>query len=155
MSALLSRINSPLLDVVRIMREVFSRPEAAIPVPGAADLSQKHSLEEKLAEVNEKVAALKFEEEQIAETVLVFIKPAKEVRAWLDKGRSFFREKAMELLGDKLHPTQMAALQHACAQHYVKSFATIIGYGVPPPEGSGAVDFPRPSADARTGSAGG
>jgi hypothetical protein len=104
--------------------------------------------------VRQKVSELKFEEEQIAETVFVFTRPQKRVRKLLDTGRDTFREAAMDELGDKLHPTQMAALQRACAQHYIASFATIIGFGPPPAENGEAV-FPPPSPGGATGSVGG
>ena len=143
LTANLERIKSPLLDVVRIMREVFSRSEA-----------ESSSLD-KMTEVRERIGnEIQFHEEQVAETCFVFVCPQKRVRKLLDAGRDKFREAAMEELGDKLHPAQMAALQRACAQHYVASFATIIGYGSPPPEGDSVV-FRQPSPGAVTGSAGG
>lgn len=138
LAANLERIKSPLLEVVRIIREVFSNSEG----------DQRTEL------IKQKVSALKFDEEQIAETVFVFTRPQKRVRKLLDAGRDAFREAAMDELGDKLHPTQMAALQRACAQHYVASFATIISYSAPPAENGEAV-FPPPSPSGATGSVGG
>jgi hypothetical protein len=151
LAANLERIKSPLLDVVRIMREVFSEsalssPEASTTRPGEGD--------ERMELVRRKVSELKFGEEQIAETVFVFTRPQKRVRKLLDAGRDKFRDAAMDELGDKLHPTQMAALQRACAQHYVASFATIVGYGPPSSEDGEAV-FPPPSPGGATGSVGG
>jgi hypothetical protein len=144
LTANLERIKSPLLDVVRIMREVFSRNEA-----------ESSSSPDKMAEVRERIGKeIQFQEEQVAETCFVFVCPQKRVRKLLDAGRDKFRDAAMEELGDKLHPAQMAALQRACAQHYVASFATIISYGSPPPEGD-AVVFRQPSPGEVTGSAGG
>lgn len=103
-----------------------------------------------------RLAALHFAEEQIAETVFVFTRSQKRVRQLLDAGRDKFREAVMDELGDKLHPAQMAVLQRACAQHYVRSFATIIGYGAEPPEAGGhEVSFPQPSPGAATDSVGG
>ena len=143
LAANLERIKSPLLEVIRIMRETFSR-----------DGNEEIPAEERLKRVKEKVGVLKFEEEQIAETVFVFTRPQKRVRKLLEAGRDKFREAAMDELGDKLHPALMAALQRACSQHYVASFATIIGYGAPPPEKGEAV-FPPPSPSGATGSVGG
>ena len=139
LTANLERIKSPLLEVVRIMREVFS---------GSREGDKRTEL------IRQKVSELKFDEEQIAETVFVFTRPQKRIRKLLDAGRDTFRETAMDELGDKLHPTQMAALQRACAQHYIASFATIISYGSPPVENGEAV-FPRPSPGGATGSVGG
>ena len=146
----LERIKSPLLEMVRIMREVFAqKPD---------DGRRKPITTELLSEVNRRVEALDFDEEQIAETVFIFINSPKKVRLLMEKGARAFREAAMEELGDKLHPVQMAALQRACSQHYMASFATIIGYGVPPPESSGeghSVSFHPPSLSGATGSVGG
>jgi hypothetical protein len=157
LTANLERIKSPLLDMVRIMREVFSHGSTeSRPTNNDEEISTEH----RLNLVKQKVSELKFEEADasvaIAETVFVFTQPQKRVRKLLDAGRDKLREAAMEELGDRLHPTQMAALQRACSQHYVASFATIIGYGVPPPEGEGhAVSFRPPSPSEATGSVGG
>jgi hypothetical protein len=144
LAANLERIGSPLLEVVRIMREVYSAAEGS---GGESPREGKNEI------VNERVSGLEFKPEQIAETVFVFTRSQKRIRKLLDAGRDKFREAAMEELGDRLHPLQMAALQRACAQHYVMSFATIIGYGVPPPEGETV--FPAPSPSGATGSVGG
>jgi hypothetical protein len=155
MAANLERIKSPLLDVVRIMREVFQgEGEPSSAASDRGEDTSSPSNDDRLKRIKEKVAELKFEEEQIAETVFVFTRPQKRVRKLLDTGREKFREVVMDELGDKLHPAQMAALQRACSQHYVASFATIIGYGTPPP-GDGAVVFPPPSPGDATGSVGG
>jgi hypothetical protein len=145
LTANLERIKSPLLDIIRIMREVFSAPREDCEEDGS---------DRRMELVRQKISALKFDEEQIAETVFVFTRPQKRVRKLLDAGRVAFREAAMDELGDKLHPTQMAALQRACAQHYVASFATIVSYGTPAAENGEAV-FPPPSPSGATGSVGG
>lgn len=140
LTANLERIKSPLLEVVRVMREVFAKEDCVTA-----------TMEDKMENAKQRIAKeIQFQEEQIAETVFVFTRPQKRIRKLLDAGRDKFREAAMEELGDKLHPAQMAALQRACSQHYVASFATIIGYGTPPPEESAAV-FPPPSPSAVTG----
>ena len=149
LAANLERIKSPLLEVIRIMREVFGQGATESRPAG-----EEVTTEERLQRVKEKVGALEFEEAQIAETVFIFVNPQKRVRQLLEKGMKAFREAAMEELGDKLHPAQMAALQRACSQHYVASFSTIIGYGAPPPENGEAV-FPPPSPGVATGSVGG
>jgi hypothetical protein len=173
LTANLERIKSPLLEIVRIMREEFSRTASENPEgingnsPGlqsgvkdnpssCANHGEAAARSANLIfdQIKQRVSQLKFAEEQIAETCFVFVCPQKRVRQLLDAGRDKFRETAMEELGDKLHPAQMAALQRACAQHYVASFATIIGYGTPPPE-DGAVVFRQPSPGAVTGSVGG
>lgn len=146
LTANLERIKSPLLDMVRIMREELSREER--------EDGEENSMAKRMDAANRRVAELKFEEEQIAETVFVFTRPQKRIRKLLEAGRQAFREVVMDELGDRLHPAQMAALQRACSQHYIASFATIIGYGAPPPEKGEAV-FPPPSPSGATGSAGG
>jgi hypothetical protein len=149
LAANLERIKSPLLEVVRIMRQVLSGSRE-----GDASRREDGEREHQMELVRQKIAELKFDEEQIAETVFIFTRPQKRVRKLLDMGRNAFREVAMDELGDKLHPTQMAALQRACAQHYVASFATIISYAAPPSENGEAV-FPPPSPGSATGSVGG
>ena len=131
------------------MREVFSK------AGNAESGNQENSIEKKMTEARERITKeIQFQEEQIAETVFVFTRPQKRIRKLLDAGRDKFREAAMEELGDRLHPAQMAVLQRACSQHYVASFATIIGYATPPPE-EDAVVFPPPSPSEATGSVGG
>ncbi|HSY42848.1 MAG TPA: hypothetical protein VK811_02990 [Candidatus Acidoferrum sp.] len=149
LTANLERIKSPLLDIVRIMREVFSGSRE-----GNASQREEGEGDPRMELIRQKVSELKFDEEQIAETVFIFTRPQKRVRKLLDAGHDTFREAAMDELGDKLHPTQIAALQRACAQHYVASFATIISYGSPPVENGEAV-FHLPSPSNATGSVGG
>lgn len=145
LTANLERIKSPLLDVVRVMREVLADGHHS---KGDGVTT---TMEEKMEKAKDRIAKeIQFQEEQIAETVFVFTRPQKRVRKLLEAGRDKFREAAMEELGDRLHPAQMAALQRACSQHYVASFATIIGYGTPPSE-EGAAVFPPPSPSAVTG----
>lgn len=145
----LENIGSPLLETVRIMREELARNHERSP-------EEKLTNDAVMADVHKKLSALKFHGEQIAETIFIFVTPARKVRELLDDGRgaSRLREAAMAEIGDKLHPAIIARLQHACVQHYVQSFATIIAYGVPPPEGGG-INFQVPSPSEATGSAGG
>jgi hypothetical protein len=145
MAAALERIDSPLLKVVRIMREVLSGDTTTDAKP--------QSQEERLATVHAKVSALTFESEQVAETIFIFVTPARQVRELLESGRERFREAAMESIGE-LHPAIVGQLERACAQHYVKSFATVIGYGAPPYPGGG-VSFRAPSPREVTDSVGG
>jgi len=167
----LERIKSPLLETVRIFREVLAeharlngdgssldKPEAA---PGGNpngispdSPSAKSAMEGIFEIINERVSKLPYEEEQVTETIFVFTQPPKRVRKLLNEGRDKFRETAMEELGDRLPPKKLVALEHACAQHYIMSFATLIAYEAPPPENGEAV-FTRPSASGRTDSAGG
>lgn len=154
MTANLERIKSPLLEVVRIMREVFSQGSTESRPTEAEGDPKSPSANELFGQVIERLKLLKFEEEQVAETVFIFVRPQKRVRKLLDAGRDKFREAAMEELGDKLNPTQMTVLQHACTQHYIASFSTIVAYEAPPAENGEAV-FTPPSASARTASAGG
>ncbi len=143
--AALEQVDSPILEVVRILRETMENPDGG-------EITEE-ARREKSRLFKEKTGALKFDSAQAAEAIFIFTRPPGRVQAALKAGREKFRELALAEIGEKLHPAQGAVLTRACVSHYVTSFATIIGYGVPPPEGETV--FPRPSASAAMDSAGG
>lgn len=130
---LLTRVESPLLPTFGIML-------------AHRDKGQKEI--QKLLEKKVKPAP-----ESLVETVYCFVRPGRELRALLDKGRVAFREAAMAELGDKLNPLQLMKLYQACAEHYAAAFVTAVQYEAAPQEG-GTV-FTAPPAELTTGSAGG
>jgi hypothetical protein len=142
MTTALERADSPMLEVLRIYRKVMADP-------GPEERSQA----EMFREINRLVGEIESEPEQVAETIFTFITPWRKVLELLESGRKVFRGAAMDALGE-IHPEVVARLERGCVQHYVRSFATVVGYGVPPPEGGGAV-FRAPSPSEVTGSAGG
>jgi hypothetical protein len=130
---ILVRINSPLLDIVRIYRA-----NAGLGTDAIADIIGKE---------------LKPEPEQWIETVFCFVTEIRKLRALLAQGREAFREQALQEIGDKLHPTELAELEKACGAHFASSFATIVEHEAS--KGSGGEFFTQPPAEPMTASAGG
>lgn len=133
--ALLTRMDSPLLGIIRVMR---------------AHAGEDLSPEAIQALIDREVPSAP---EAMIETVFAFVTPARECRSLLDQGRLAFREAAMARVGDVLHPVQLADLERAIGQHFAASFATQVDYE---PERTGAVGFQSPpAASPVTASAGG
>ena len=149
---LLKRLNSPLLDVVRILREELTRQddadESTPELAAAARAARQKRANDRLT------AEIKTEDENFVETVYCFVKPVAEVRALLATGREKFREAAQREIADKLHPVKFAELQAAVGEHYAASFATAVQYEPPKGKDDGTV-FTQPPAAVKTGSAGG
>ena len=149
---ILKRIGSPLLDVVRIMREELTREddadESTPELAAAARTARQARAHARL------VTELKADDESFVETVYCFVRPIAEVRALLATGRDKFRETAQREIGDKLHPKQFAELQAVVSAHYVASFATAVHYEPPKGKDDGSVFTPPPAA-GKTASAGG
>jgi len=103
---LLVKIGSPLLDIVRILREEFSRDDGAdVSTPELAAAAQRA----RLKNANLRIAAeIKAEEEALVETVFCFVTDVRELRQIMAKGREVFREVAMRKIGDRLHPAHFA-----------------------------------------------
>lgn len=151
MAILLKRLNSPLLDVVRIMREELTRADDADESTPELAASARAA---RLARAQARLAAeMKADDEAFVETVYCFVKPSAEVRALLATGRDKFREAALREIG-KLHPVHFAELQAAVSAHYAGSFATAVQYEAPAGKDDGTV-FTPPPAGAMTASAGG
>jgi hypothetical protein len=132
--AFLARIHSPVFDVIRVLRQ--HAEEKLTPAQLAAVLETE----------------IQSEPEAMIETVFAFVTPAKERRALLDRGRAAWREAALEVIGDRLHPTQLADLERAVGEHFAASFATVVEYGTSR-EGQ-SPGFPSPPP-VKTASAGG
>lgn len=133
MAAALQRIDSTLLRLMRIAQKN----------PGK-------SAQEIAAIAEDEIKPLP---ESGIETVFLFVTPGREVWELLNGGREKFRAKAMEVIGDTLHPVQLAELERACAEHFAQSFITMIEYAGPKTPGDGTV-FTQPPT-SQTGSAGG
>jgi len=131
--AILDQIKSPLLDVIRIMRESLGATvggdESTTEGKAAA-----HAARMKLA--NERIVKeIKADDAASVETVFCFLHHPSELRKILATGRDHFREHAMATLGDVVHPVTLAKLQQAVAGHYAASYATVIQHGDKPKEG--------------------
>jgi len=133
--AILDQIKSPLLDVIRIMRDELSGGTATghdeDTVEGRASA---HA--ERMKRANERmVKEIKADDTASVETVFCFLHHPAELRKILATGRDHFREHAMATLGDVVHPVTLAKLQQAVAGHYAASYATVIQHGDKPKEG--------------------
>ncbi|MGA3266835.1 MAG: hypothetical protein ABSE16_08430 [Verrucomicrobiota bacterium] len=142
LQALLVRINSPLLEVVRTMREELTREDGMDEsTPELASQVRAQRMER----ATKRIGALNPPQEAAVETVFCFVRPQAELRKALDAGRAAFREGAMQFVADKLHPLQFAELQRAVAEHYAASFATVVNYAAPKGKDDGTVFTPPPA----------
>lgn len=150
---LLVKLNSPLLEIVRIMREALSDG-----IDGDKDLTPEEATAARAARLikaHRRIAAeVKAEDETMVETVFAFVTPITDLRQILAKGRDVFREAALRAVGDKLHPVQFAELQQAVGAHYAASFATALQYEAAKSGEDGTV-FTVPPAMPTTALAGG
>lgn len=155
LTANLERIQSPLLAVLRIMREEMMRGrEDEDQEPKAKSPDAKVDTAKRLAKAHKRIQSeIKSDIVAQVETAFLFITPQADVRKLLDSGRDKFREHVMIELGDKLHPAVLGELMRACAAHYAASFDTVIVYGSPP-DRDGTV-FTAPPPGAKMVSAGG
>jgi len=142
--AILTRINSPLLEVLRIYREHAS--EIAI-----APAEEQAKLE---AAILQEAAAGKLAPEAVIETIFAFVTPVEECQQLLDAGA--FREAALQSIGKKFHPAQLSQLQRDVGAYYCASFATALSISpVVTAGGEGGEVFSQPPPMIRTASAGG
>jgi len=144
--AILTRIESPMLDILRIMGEYSGELKD---VKEADDFKK---LEKKIhARIQKEI---KYGPDAVIETVFAFITPAERCQELLDEDRKAYTKAARQALG-KLHPAKIAELERACGSHYTSSFATALRVAAVPPENSGGeINFPQPPAKG-TASAGG
>ena len=149
---ILVRIGSPLLEVIRIMREELTRADGADEsTPALLAAAREARLAKALRRIETEIKA---EEETLVETVFAFLRPVAEIRALLNQGRAVFRETALRQVADKLHPAQFAELQRAVSTHYSASFATALSYQAPKEESDKGTVFTMPPLTA-TASGGG
>jgi hypothetical protein len=144
---ILKKIQSPLLEIVRIMREEFTRPPSGTHGDDATRENVWTRINERL---DKEVSA---EDEQFVETIFCFIHPLNEIRLLLNSGRAAFRERALREISDRVTTAQMADLQKAVSMHYRASFATVINHS--PPSAEGGTVFTPPPAGAQMALAGG
>jgi hypothetical protein len=97
-----------------------------------------------------------FDDESGYEMILQFTRPVLEVRALVERGRKAFRQLALEEIGLRLGPLEVAMLLKAVEAEFVRAFSTVVKYSSPEsPESSGTVFTPPPALPTTTGSAGG
>jgi len=150
---ILVRLGSPLLEVIRILREELTRDDGADEstpdLAAAARTARLSRAQSRLA------TEVKAEEEALVETVYAFTRPIAEIRALLNKGRDLFRETALRAIADRLHPAQFGELQQLVSRHYAASFATALPYQAPRGPDDGRTVFTPPPARPTMASAGG
>ena len=154
LAAILVRIQSPLIEIIRIWRghsEELASIGRAPSAGGAAE--QIAALEKKIhAQIQ---AEVKPSPDTAMETVFAFVTPVEQCQELLDVSRQEFTFAARKLLG-KLHPLELGKLERACGEHYSSSFATALSVSVAPPgQAEGEVFTTPPPAPTTTASAGG
>ncbi len=132
--AILTRLESPLLDIIAIYRANAARFAAA----GQAE--EKAVIEK---EIQVEVERIKVPPEKIIETVFAFTTPVEECQDLLDAGK--FRKQALLTLGKKLHPRQLGDLERAIGEHFAASYATALEFQ-PPANPNGEAVFTPPPA---------
>ena len=148
----LVELESPMLDMIRIIREEQAREDGAdISTPDAELMATQIRLGRAMTRI---AAEVKADDVAVVESVYAFTRPIAEIRALLQTGRENYRETAMVTIADTLHPVQFAELQKAVSAHYSASFATAIHYTTPARPGDNSV-FTKPPARKATGWAGG
>jgi hypothetical protein len=149
--AILKRIDSPILDILKIYRSHAAELTAAAENPNekAREKECAKLLKTIQAEILKKVAP---EANAAIETVFAFVTDPEKCQDLLDNGRGHFTRAAQKVIG-KLHPNILADLERACGEHYMESFSTALSVSPVPQEGSDEMVFTQPPA--RTDLAGG
>ena len=129
---ILAQIKSPLLDVIRIMREEMVAP-VAVDEATAEGQAEAHALRLKNAHARmvEEIAS-----DGVAnlETIFCFLTPSEELEKLISIGREQLRAAARAKLRH-VPLLILNQLQQACAAQYGRSYATVIQYGGAPKEG--------------------
>lgn len=153
--AILTRIESPLLEILRIYRDHATELQKAIKDEGkgGAPHHRLQTLEKEIAA--QILKEIKPGPDAAIETVFAFVTPVERCQELLDEDHKAFTAAARHTLG-RLHPAKLADLERACGRHFSASFATALSVSAVPPEsgGDGSVFCPPPPAP-RTASAGG
>ncbi len=133
---ILVQIKSPLLEVVRILKEEMARADDLDTSTTELKTAALKARQQRAGERAQK--ELPNDPAASVETVFCFVTPASELRRLLAIGRPALTERAMEVVGDKLHPSEFAELQQLCSAHYVASFSTALRHKAREREGDGS-----------------
>ena len=144
--AILVRIESPLLGIIRIAQDEMRQ----------ADPDGRAMVEARIAARVE--AEIKPAPDAVLETVFAFLTPVEQCQELLDYNRLEYTVAARKLLG-KLHPAHLAELERACGEHFSASFVTALNISAKAPEGGNGEVFSQPPpaptmASAASGSPG-
>jgi len=146
---LLTGLDSPLLDAVRIMREELVRDNGSDDsTPKARQAADKARMKRIDARIKKEITNIP----AMMDTVYAFTQPAGDLERLLARGREEFHETAAAAL-DHLTPEQFHELTEAAAAWFMASFATKVQFE-PKQQEAGTV-FTPPPAELKTGSAGG
>ena len=151
--AILTRIESPLLELVRIYR---SHAREFIDAGEIADAAERTAALERVnAAVAEEIEKeIKPAPDAAMETVFAFVTPVEELQALLDESRAKFMSAARARIGT-LHPGTVSELERVCGEHFTASFTTALSVSAKAPENGGESVFTPPPATPMTASAGG
>lgn len=140
--AILTRIHSPLLEVLQLFRD-------------HADEIAKATQAEALL-IQDRIAAEasrnRVAPETIIETVFAFVTPVEDAQRMLDDGT--FRQQALAKIG-RFHPSDLVKMQRAVGSYYCGSFSTALSIVPVAPEGGNGEVFSVPPPTTKTASAGG
>jgi len=145
--AILVRIESPMIGIIRIYREYSEELKSA-----ASSASALGELQNRMAVRIEQ--EIRPAPDAALETVFAFLTPAEKCQELLDINRLEFTVAARKLLG-KLHPLDLAKLERGCGEHFSGSFATALNIGPVPAENTGGEVFLAPPPEPMTDSVGG
>ena len=141
--AILTRLECPLLEVVRLLRE-----ESAGSGAGTDPAALRARIEARIR------AEIKSGPDASLELVFSFLTPVEECQAILDVGRHAYLMAARRLLGN-LHPLTLAESERLCGEHFMASYATALEISPVPVEGGGGQVFSQPPTETETVSVGG
>ncbi len=121
--AILRRIESPILDLVKIYQAHSAELTEAQQI---VDPAERQSA---MARINRLIAAeqqaIQLKPDAAMETAFAFVTEVEKVQDLLDAGRKEYTMASRKLLG-KLHPNQLADLERACGEHFAESFTAAL-----------------------------
>jgi hypothetical protein len=127
----LQKINSPLIEAMRLLLELADKPEAV-----RAEALKRAQGVKNTETASEAAARLRTE---TVETFFIFTKPPAHIRALLKQGRDIFRETAMREIVDKIAIAGLQDIQEAIGEHFANGFATAISYRAKKTAGDGSM----------------
>ncbi len=150
MVAILKRIGSPLLELIKIYQSHSKEIDAALQITDAALRSKE--LERVHVLIAAEQAGIAMSPDSALETVFVFVTLASKCQSILDlvDGRKSFTQEARALLGH-LHPLILCELEAACGEHFADSFATALRVAPVQQENGGTVFTAPPAGTASAG----
>lgn len=141
--AILSRIDSPLLAIVKIYRRHAEAMAAAAgpEVAAAVQVQINRDIEREVT----------LPADAGMETVFAFVTDVEALQGHLDRGRAEFTAAARKTVG-RLHPAALSELEELCGEHFADSFKTALNVSAKEqPGASNGTVFTQPPAERKTG----